>query len=66
MNDVMSCGSSGCGLSVFMPQRVRVAAWMSTIGRTKTANDAGLFGTFGTRLKVAITSSAVKSCRRAT
>ena len=34
---------------------------MSTIGRTKEANDAGEFGTLGTRLKVAITSSAVNS-----
>ncbi len=56
----MSFGSSGCGLSVFSRSVSGSTALISTIGRTKKANEAGLFGTFGTRLKVAITSSAVK------
>ena len=56
-----SLGSSGCGLAVFRRRVYGSTARMSVIWRTKTANEAGLFGTLGTRLKVAMTSSAVKS-----
>ena len=56
-----SFGSSGCGLSVFSRSVCLSTALISTIGRTKNANDAGLLGTLGTRLNVAMTSSAVNS-----
>src|SRR6185503_2494722 len=58
--DARSLGISTCGVAVFRISVYGSGAFMSTIGFTKVAIDEGLLGTLGTRLNVAITSSAVK------
>src|SRR4051812_15456488 len=54
-----SLGSSTCGVAVLKTIVYGSTTFVSTMGLVNVAYEEGLFGTLGTRLYVATTSSAV-------